>query len=214
MLLLCPDNGKSAEEALHTENVTEESMQLTAESRDWYAFRVRPRHEKLVSMSLRGKGYEEFLPLTKSKRKWADRSPIIEMPLFPGYLFCDTERSEIGKIRCTRGILDVIRAGSAPLPANRTEIESLRKATEAELQLESLPYIDPSTAKQLHIISGPLSGLDGMLVQMRGKERLILSVDLLCRSVLVEVPLSSVGYVNHVLRSSQPYESLSEPAAT
>jgi transcription antitermination factor NusG len=168
-------------------------MEMMTETRDWYAFRVRPRHEKLVSMSLRGKGYEEFLPLTKSKRKWADRSPIIEMPLFPGYIFCDTERSEIGRIRCTQGIVDVIRAGSAPLPANRKEIEDLRRATEAELQLESWPYIDPSTAGRLTIISGPLSGLEGMLVQVRGKERLILSVDLLCRSVLVEVPLSSVG---------------------
>lgn len=173
-------------------------MQSTAESRDWYAFRVRPRHEKLVSMSLRGKGYEEFLPLTKSQRKWVDRSPIIEMPLFPGYIFCDTERSEISKIRCTRGVVDVIRAGPTPLPAKRTEIEGLRKATEAELQLESLPYIDPSTAGRLRIISGPLSGLDGMLVQVRGKERLILSVDLLCRSVLVEIPLSSVAHVGHV----------------
>jgi transcription antitermination factor NusG len=191
-------------------------MHSTSESRDWYAFRVRPRHEKLVSMSLRGKGYEEFLPLTKSKRKWADRSPIIEMPLFPGYIFCDTERTEIGKIRCTRGILDVIRAGSMPLPADRAEIEGLRKATKAELELESLPYIDPSTAGRLRIISGPLNGLDGMLVQVRGKERLILSVDLLCRSVLVEVPLSSVACVSYVLSDlpTPPFEKLSGVTAT
>jgi transcription antitermination factor NusG len=169
-------------------------MQSTAESRDWYAFRVRPRHEKIVSMSLRGKGYEEFLPLTKSKRKWADRSPVIEMPLFPGYIFCDTVRSEISKIRSTHGVVDVIRAGSSPLPANRGEIDGLRKATEAELQMESWPYVDPSTSTRLRIVSGPLSGLNGMLVQVRGKERLILSVDLLCRSVLVEVSLSCVEH--------------------
>lgn len=174
-------------------------MQSAAEPRDWYAFRVRPRHEKLVSMSLREKGYEEFLPLTKSRRKWADRSPVIEMPLFPGYIFCDTERSEISKIRCTRGIVDVIRAGAKPLPSRRTEIEGLRKATTADLPLESLPYIDPSTTGRLRIISGPLSGLEGMLMQVRGKERLILSVDLLCRSVLVEVPLSSIAWVSHPL---------------
>jgi transcription antitermination factor NusG len=170
-------------------------MQSTAaESRDWYAFRVRPRHEKLVSMSLRGKGYEEFLPLTKSKRRWADRSPIIEMPLFPGYIFCDTARSEISRIRCTQGVVDVIRAGTSPLPANRHEIEGLRKVTDAELPLESWPYIDPSTTGRFRIVSGPLSGLEGMLMQVRGKERLILSVDLLCRSVLVEVPLYSVEH--------------------
>jgi transcription antitermination factor NusG len=194
VLLLWPDNDKLAEEALQFENLTEESMQSTAESRDWYAFRVRPRHEKIVSMSLRGKGYEEFLPLTKSKRKWADRSPVIEMPLFPGYIFCDTVRSEISKIRSTHGVVDVIRAGSSPLPANRGEIDGLRKATEAELQMESWPYVDPSTSTRLRIVSGPLSGLNGMLVQVRGKERLILSVDLLCRSVLVEVSLSCVEH--------------------
>lgn len=168
-------------------------MRLPEESMDWYAFRVRPRHEKLVSTSLRSKGYEEFLPITRSKRKWADRSTVIEMPLFPGYIFCDTKRSEIGRIRCTHGILDVIRAGSSPQAARRWEIEGLRKAMEAEVQLESWPYIDPSTTKRLLIMSGPLSGLDGTLVQVRGKERLILSVDMLCRSVLVEVPVSCVA---------------------
>jgi transcription antitermination factor NusG len=168
-------------------------MRLTTESKDWYAFRVRSRHEKLVSMSLRGKGYEEFLPLTRSKRKWVDRSTIIEMPLFPGYIFCETQRSEIGRIRCTQGIVDVIRAGSSPLPAKRREIEGLREAMESELQLESWPYIDPSTTGQLLIMSGPLTGLSGMLVEVRGKQRLILSVDMLCRSVLVEVPVSCVA---------------------
>jgi transcription antitermination factor NusG len=167
-------------------------MRLTAESKDWYAFRVRPRHEKIVSKSLRGKGYEEFLPLTRSKRKWADRSTIVEMPLFPGYIFCDIERAEIGSIRCTYGILDVIRSGSSPLPAKRGEIENLRKATEAKLPLENWPYIDPATTGRLLIMSGPLSGLDGILVQVRGNERLILSIEMLCRSVLVEVPLSCV----------------------
>ena len=154
-------------------------MQLTAESKDWYAFRVRPRHEKVVSMSLRGKGYEEFLPLTRSKRKWVDRSTIIEMPLFPGYIFCEIHRSEISSIRCTKGIIDVIRAGSSPLPAKRREIEGLREAMEADLQLESWPYIDPSTTGQLLIMSGPFTGLSGMRSEERrvGKE-----CGLLCRS--------------------------------
>ncbi len=168
-------------------------MEMIAEARDWYAFRVRSRHEKLVSTSLRGKGYEEFLPVTKSKRKWADRSKTVEMPLFPGYVFCDTERSEIGKVRCTPGIVDVIRAGSSPLPANRREIEGLRKATEAEIPLQSWPYIDPSTTGRVRITAGPLNGLDGVLIEVRGKERLILSVDMLRRSVLVELPLSAVS---------------------
>lgn len=162
--------------------------------RDWYVFRVRSRHEKLVSASLRRNGYEEFLPLTKSRRKWADRFRVIEIPLFPGYIFCYTERPQLGRILCTYGIIDVVRAGSFPIPANRAEIENLRTATEAKLKLESYSYIDPATSKQLRIMSGPLTGLEGMVVEVRGKERLILSVELLRRSVLVELPVSCVGF--------------------
>jgi transcription antitermination factor NusG len=183
-------------------------MRLPAVLKEWYVFRVRPRHEKLVSAVLRGKGYEEFLPLTHSKRKWADRSTIVDLPLFPGYVFCDLERPEIGKVICTYGIIDVIRAGSSPLPANRCEIEGLRKATEEELQLESWPYVDSSITGRLRILSGPLSGLEGVLVQVRGKERLILSVDLLRRSVLVELPSSCVAF------GSQRTTYLSNSSAT
>lgn len=168
-------------------------MRLSLASPDWYVFRVRPRHEKLVSAALRGRGFEEFLPLTRSRRKWADRFTIVEMPLFPGYIFCDIERPQIGRILTTYGVIDVIRAGSSPLPAQRWEIEGLRKATEADLPLESWQYIDPSTTGRVRITSGPLSGLEGIVVEVRGRERLIISVDLLRRSVLVEVPVSCVA---------------------
>ena len=184
-------------------------MQSVGESRDWYAFRVRSRHEKLVSTSLRGKGFEEFLPLTQSRRKWADRCKTIEIPLFPGYIFCNAERSEIGGIRCTPGIVDVIRAGSSPVPASRSEIESLRDATEAELRLQSWPYIDPSTTGRVRITSGPLVGLDGMLIEVRGKERLILSVDLLRRSVLVDLPFSSVTVCAKPIASDAEFSAIS-----
>ncbi len=168
-------------------------MCMAAESRQWYAFRVRSRHEKQVSISLREKGYQECLPLTKSRRRWADRFTTVEMPLFSGYVFCEAERSEIGKIRATPGIVDVIRAGSTPLPADRSEIEGLRKAVQTDLHMESWPYVNPTPFSRMRVMSGPLSGLEGVLMEVRGSEKLILSVDLLQRSVLVELPISSVS---------------------
>ena len=165
---------------------------MPTEPREWFAFRIRPRHEKMVATALRSKGYEEFLPLVRSKRKWGDRSKVIDLPLFPGYVFCDIERTEIGRIRSTPGVVDVVRAGSVPLPAERSEIESVRQALSAELPVESWPYLDPSTTGRVHIASGPMAGLDGILMEVRGRERLVLSIDLLRQSVLVEVPASSV----------------------
>ena len=180
-------------------------MPLTNEASNWYAFRVRSRHEKLVSTLLRGKGYKEFLPLSKEKHKWVDRSKSVDVPLFPGYIFCDTEASEIGKIRCTQGIIDAVRAGSSPLPANRWEIDGLLQAAEADLSMESWPYLDPSTTGRVCVTCGPLAGLDGVLVEIRGKERLILAVGLLQRSVLVELPPTSVTV------SAKPVVSVSTP---
>lgn len=171
---------------------TVDSMQLSAESRDWYAFRVRPRHEKLVSTSLRSKGHEEFLPLARALHKWADRTKTIDLPLFPGYIFCEAERCLIGRIRSTPGIIDVVRAGSTPAPASREEIETLRQAALKFLPMESCPLIETTVGRWLHIASGPLSGLSGLLVEVRGRQRLILSVDLLRRSVLVELPMDAV----------------------
>jgi transcription antitermination factor NusG len=169
-------------------------MRLICEQREWYGFRVRSRHEKVVSSSLRGKGYEEFLPLTRSRRRWADRSRLVELPLFPGYIFCVARRSDIGGIRSTPGILDVIRAGTQPLPARREEIENLQKATDAHLDMESCPFVETPAAGQLRIVSGPLKGLQGLLMEIRGAQRLILSVELLRRSVIVELPASSVVF--------------------
>ena len=85
------------------------------ESNEWFAFRVRPRHEKQVSIAFREKGFTEFLPLYKSKRQWADRTKVVEMPLFPGYIFCSTNRSSIVPVLMTSGVIDVVRAGTNPL---------------------------------------------------------------------------------------------------
>jgi transcription antitermination factor NusG len=162
------------------------------QSLQWYAFRVRPRHEKFVSTSLRNKGYSEFLPLTRARHRWADRYKTVELPLFPGYIFCETEYREIGHIRLTPGILDVIRAGSSPLPARREEIDDLRLASQHAISMESCALIETASGQRLRIASGPLRGFTGFLVEIRGKQRLVLSVDLLRRSVLVELPSESI----------------------
>lgn len=157
------------------------------ELNEWFAFRVRPRHEKQVSLTLREKGFTEFLPLFKSKRQWADRTKVVEMPLFPGYIFCSTTRSLIVPVLMTSGVIDVVRAGNHPLPADKAEIEALQQTVNVNVPLESWPYTDLSETESFSILRGPLAGLTGALVEVRCSQRFILSVNLLRRSVLVEV---------------------------
>ena len=158
-----------------------------SESNEWFAFRVRPRHEKQVSIALREKGFVEFLPLYQSRRQWADRTKVVEMPLFPGYIFCSTVRSSIVPVLMTSGVIDVVRAGNQPLPANKAEIEALQKTVSVNVPMESWPYTEAGPSGLFSIMRGPLTGLSGILVEVRHSQRLILSVNLLRRSVLVEV---------------------------
>jgi transcription antitermination factor NusG len=152
---------------------------------DWFAFRVRPRHEKAVSLALRQRGCSEFLPLMREKRRWANRLRYVDIPMFPGYVFSCVNRFSLLPVLSTPGVMDVVRAGSTPVPANRDEIEALRVAVNSEVPMERCSYIE--VGKTVQIVEGPLTGLKGILVNVRKSQRLVLSVSLLCRSVLIEI---------------------------
>ena len=158
---------------------------------DWYAFRVRPRHEKTASAQLREKGYTEFLPLIREQRKWGNRRATVDAPLFPGYIFCQAQRSTMYPILSLPAVVDVVRAGSQPLPAAREEIDALKKAVDASLLMEPWTYTE--VGQPVCITSGPLAGLTGIVVEVRQAQRLVLSVSLLRRSVLVEVDRDSIA---------------------
>src|SRR3984885_7870809 len=147
--------------------VTERAMHrnlASDESNEWFAFRVRPRHEKQVSIALRQKGFAEFLPLYKSRRQWADRIQVVEMPLFPGYIFCSTVRSSIVPVLMTRGVIDVVRPGPKPLPADKAEIEALQQTVSVDGPLEAWRYTEVGETGSFSILRGPLAGLTGILV--------------------------------------------------
>jgi transcription antitermination factor NusG len=159
--------------------------QTENKAEEWFAFRVRPRHEKSVSLALRERGCHEFLPLTREKRRWANRLRHVDLPLFPGYIFCLVHRFAMLPILSTPGVVDVVRAGASPIAANREQIESLRMAVKAQVPLERCHYVD--LGNNVQIINGPLAGLRGILVSVRKTQRLVLSVGLLSRSVLLEI---------------------------
>ena len=119
------------------------------------------------------------------------------MPLFPGYIFCSTKRSSIVPVLMTSGVIDVVRAGTNPLPADKAEIEALQQTVSVDVPIEAWPYTEVGEAGSFSILRGPLAGLTGILVEVRRAQRLILSVNLLRRSVLVEV---DPEWVHHMLQ--------------
>jgi|SRR5579871_1543146 len=157
----------------------------TLHDKHWYALHVRSRHEKTVHAQLEAKDQDAFLPLYSVKNKWADRWRTVDLPLFPGYVFCRFGVVARSSILATSGVIDVVRVGSEPAPIRNSEIEAVQLIVNAQVAAE--PFSDLVQGQRVMLTDGPLSGLTGTLTSTRNSVRLIVSIELLCRSVLVEI---------------------------
>ena len=159
----------------------------------WYALHVRPRFEGSVELQLEGKGYEVFLPTYASRRRWSDRVKTVELPLFPGYVFC---RFNIGArlpILVTPGVNSIIGVGKTPVPVDPAEICAIRSVIDSGVASYPCDYI--MDGESVRVESGPLEGLVGIVQRSKSSDRLIVSLTLLMRSVSVEIDRSWVKRV-------------------
>lgn len=162
-------------------------MDLNRFDKCWFAIQVRPRYEFIVASVFRSKGFEEFLPSYKSKRQWSDRQKEIELPLFPSYVFCRFDARIQVPILTTPGVIRIIGVNSA-IPDS--EIEAIQAVVARGLPTTPCPYLN--VGARVHVIAGPLTGAQGILVVNNKQHRLILSVTLVQNSISVEVERSHV----------------------
>jgi transcription antitermination factor NusG len=151
----------------------------------WYAVRVRPNYEKPVATALRGKGFQEFLPLIRSKRQWSDRVKIMDLPLFPGYLFCRLNLEERLPLLTTPGFLYLVGVGKHPEPVDEAEIAGIQAVLRSGLTVTPWPNL--AVGQKVRLKHGPLRGLEGVLTKIANRHRIYVSVTLLKRSISVEV---------------------------
>jgi transcription antitermination factor NusG len=164
----------------------------------WYALKVRPRLEKQVSTNLSTKGYELFLPLYKRKTRWSDRIKTLEEPLFSGYLFCHFDVTKRLPILQTPGVRSVVGIGKCPEPIDVEEIDAIRRVVSAGVNYQPHPYLTVGDA--VRVEHGALMGLVGLVTQVKNEFRLVISVNLLMRSVSVEIDRSWVDPVSEPQR--------------
>ncbi len=166
----------------------------------WYAIHAKSRYENFVATQLRGKGFEPFLPIYESRRKWSQRIKTIEIPLFPGYLFCRFNANDRLPIVITPGVIRVVGFGKNPVPVDDQEIAGIQTIVSSGLARQPWPFLQ--CGQKVRVECGPLHGLDGILVSTKGHHRLVLSVTILQRSVSVEVDDSWVRPVAPSLPAS------------
>jgi transcription antitermination factor NusG len=151
----------------------------------WFALNTKFMNEDFVSRQVQGRGYEVFLPVYKSRRRWSDRMKEIDLPLFPGYLFCRFNPSNRLPILTAPGVIQIVGIGKTPLPIDDEEISAIQIATASRLVREPWPFL--SIGQKVRVDCGPLCGIEGVLLNFKGRHRLVLSITLLQRSIAVEV---------------------------
>lgn len=151
----------------------------------WFALRVKSRCEKVVAMMAQNKGFEEFLPLYQARRRWSDRVQSVELPLFPGYLFCRLDPQRRLPLLTIPGVLHFVGIGKIPIPIEDAEIAAIQTAIRSGLSTEPCPFLE--VGQRVRLEDGPLAGLEGILVGTSKQQRLVVSVTLLQRSVAVAI---------------------------
>jgi transcription antitermination factor NusG len=155
----------------------------------WFAVYTRAHHEKNVAEQLRCRGIEHFLPLYTSARRWKDRVKVLQMPLFAGYLFVRVFPSQFLDVLRTHGV-SMLVGSPKPLPLAEKEIVQLRTWLSLSLAVEPNPYL--RVGQLVRVRRGPLTDVEGILVRKKNALRLVVSIDLIQRSVALEIDAADI----------------------
>lgn len=151
----------------------------------WYAVYTRSRHEKKVAVGLKDKDIEVFLPLRSVINRWKDRRKEVQLPLFSGYVFVRIVPEQKIPVLQTAGVVTLVGNGSDPMPIPEEQIESIQKLVNSGIRYDPYPYL--KEGMRVFIKRGPLKGMEGVLIEKRKKHLLVLSVDLIQQSAVLQV---------------------------
>jgi len=171
-----------------------ESMSFRNKQWPWFAILARTGREKNAILLLENAGYECYLPVSKFTRRWSDRVKQIEVPLFPGYLFCRMNAQNRLPVLMTPGVIQIVGVGKMPIPVEEEEIAAIQRVEKSGLSAMPWPYMQVGHVARIE--DGPLRGLTGIVVKIKSGTKLVLSVSLLQRSVAVELDRNWISGVH------------------
>ena len=157
---------------------------------EWYACRTRPRAEKQAGRLLKLRGVQSYVPLIECERQWSDRKKRVGFPLFAGYVFAQFSLASLHEVLSTPGIVTVVRQGGSPARVRSEELESVRVLVQCvnagNAPPEPAEFLE--TGQEVIVSHGPFSGIRGVLVEDRGRTRVVIRLTALRRALSVELP--------------------------
>jgi transcription antitermination factor NusG len=153
----------------------------------WFAVETRLRHEKKVSAALREKGIENFLPLILEKHQWSDRQSSVQMPLFPRYVFVRVEPGPSDRIPVlrTNGVMAFVGNRGLGTVIPDSQIENVQNVIAQDIPFGLCTFLD--VGQRVRIRGGCMEGVEGILVAINGDRSLVVSVELIRRSLAVRI---------------------------
>ena len=151
----------------------------------WYAAYTRSNHEKRIAMQLEERAVEHFLPLYSSVRRWTDRRIRLELPLFPGYVFVRFALGDRLRVLQIPSVVRLVGINGQPTALPDAEMEILRSRLSERSWAEPCPFL--TNGRRVRVKTGPLAGLSGILVRRRSGLRVVISIDLIARSIIADV---------------------------
>jgi len=162
----------------------------------WFGIHVKSRCEFRAYADLCHRGFEPFLPLMSVRRRWSDRVKRLDLPLFPGYLFCRFSPSDRFKILNAAGVAQIVGTSKGPVPISETEIQSVQTLVGSKVALLPWPYL--KAGQLVRVDNGPLTGVEGIVIQAEdGKSRVVVSVTMFQRSVAAEIERDWICFVRN-----------------
>ena len=168
------------------------------DAQKWFALTAKHQHEPTVARLLGAKGFEVFQPTYAEVRRWKDRKKVLDLPLFPGYVFFCGALERRVEVLSTPGVFSIVTFGDTAAEISREEIEAIRRAAQNRMELQPHPFL--TVGDRVRVVRGPLAGVSGILRRLKDKSHLVLSIELLGRSAAVEIDAEIVERI----RTPQP----------
>lgn len=184
---VCDSEGEAVSTFQQTWETSSASPVMANDNSHWYAVHTRARHEKMVAERLLEQGVGAYLPLIKETHRWSDRKKIVELPLFSCYVFARFAPTNDDRLRVcrTNGVLQVIGMQGEALPIPDEQIDAVRLLINEQLPWSAHPFL--KIGQRVRICSGALKGVEGILVARNGDRTLVVSVDVIQRSLAVSI---------------------------
>jgi transcription elongation factor/antiterminator RfaH len=153
--------------------------------RNWYVLYTMPNFERKVTCQLENQSIHAYLPVIKVEKAWSDRMKVVERPLFPNYVFVRTERSNLWQALAEKGVIRVLSNGKDPSAINDSVIDTIKKVTTNAYDVRN-----ESTFAQGDLVTinnGPLKGISGRIVDLKGMMRLLITLRVLNQVISISV---------------------------